>query len=195
MAADESILEKLPVHQQLHSMGLVIHQTHDADGAWMDVQVFQQKALVGKGQPGAAQLGGKILGAELFVAGHHQQIECGLLPVAQEQILAHLYIQGLIDGQAVFHGHSGGMVDALIGDVQPIQQPVGTQFPFLAGKIFHGASSFLCTLEQIQVGDGSIIVPEPMGRNPFFYFFRVYAKGEKRTKLQNPFNKKNKMHS
>ena len=145
----------------------------------MDVQIFQQKALVGKRQPGAAQLGGQILGAELFVTGHHQQVKNGLLPVAQEQILAHFHVQGLIDRQTVLHGHGGGMVDAGVGDVQLIQQPVGADLPILAGCFFHGASSFLYRVEQIHFHDSSIIVPGTVGRNPFSQFFREVRKEKK----------------
>ena len=72
----------------------------------------------------------------------HQQVKCGLLTIAQEQILAYHSLQDLINFLAVLHGHGRSMIHAVIFHPEPVQQVIGTDlFVQSAGRICR--SSFL----------------------------------------------------
>ena len=128
MTADILTLQHILVDEQLDMVVMVVHQTHDTQGAGGDVQIFLHIAVVGKAQAGGADLLGQGAGLEDLVAGEHQQIEGGVLAVAQQQILADGGLQHFVDGGAGFHGHGGLVVDALVGDVQGVQQIIDPDF-------------------------------------------------------------------
>jgi len=121
VAADVFALENILIDQKLHMVFLVVHQAQNAQGAGSDVQKLLHIFRGRKGQPGGADLLGKILGLEGLVSGHQKQVERGALPVAEHQVLADGGLQCLIDSGAGLHGHGCLMVDALIGDSQSVQ--------------------------------------------------------------------------
>ena len=83
MHANILALQNIRIHEKLYMVIFVIHQTQYTDRAGGDVQIFLHIAAVCKGQPGRADLPGKLLGLKGLVAGHHQQIKVSALPVAQ----------------------------------------------------------------------------------------------------------------
>ena len=65
-------------------MFLVIHETQNTERTGGDIQIFFHVLSVSKGKPGRADLGGEFFGFKGFITGHHQQVEAGTLPVAQQ---------------------------------------------------------------------------------------------------------------
>ena len=59
---------------------------------------------------------GQVLGVEGLVLWHGQQVESGLLPVAQEQVFTNADLEGVADGGAVLHGVRFVMRDPVIVD-------------------------------------------------------------------------------
>ena len=120
------------IHQQLHLIFSIIGKAHNGGGAGRAVQILLHILGRGKAQAGNAQLMGKLFGFEGLVPGHHEQIEVRLLPVAQEQVLAHGGIQTGIDHMAVLHGI--GLHPAVVGapelDAQLVQQVIGADLFF-----------------------------------------------------------------
>ena len=124
MTADEVPLHQLPVYHQLHLPLPVVHQLKGAGRPGGGPQQLHHMLRCGEGQPGAAQLGGDVLGFEGLVPRHHQQVEVGLLPVGEQQVLADGSAQHLFHRLAVLHGVGIFMVTPLVGDAQLIQKGV-----------------------------------------------------------------------
>ena len=133
----------------------IVHQAHDADRAGLDVQVLQHILRVREGQAGGIDLAGQLLRLELLVPGHHQEVKDGLLPVAEEQVLADDDAEHRVNHVAGFHGVRPFVVRPLIADTQAVQEIVGADLPgkaafraFRASRVkFHGAfPSFMNSL-------------------------------------------------
>lgn len=127
VAADKFILHQLPVYDQRDMAVCVKEQLQSGYRAGNGLQIVPHVAAVGKGQPGAAQLGGEKFGLEGLVAGHHQQVEIGLLPVAQKQVLADVSAQHLFHLMAELDGVGVVVVHPDIGDFQLLQPVVDGQ--------------------------------------------------------------------
>lgn len=87
MASEIFTVQHLLIDQQLHLMFLIVHQSQHADRTGGDIQEFLHVFRLGKRKPRRADLRRQILGVEHLGIRDHQQIKCGLLTVAQEQIL------------------------------------------------------------------------------------------------------------
>ncbi len=132
VAAQVFAPQNLLVDDQAHPPLGVVHQAQHADAARVQVEELFHKSLPRKAETGHAQLGGEVLGLERLVPGHHQQIELGLLPVAEEQVFADEHLQHPVDVLADLHGGGGGVVGAQVLDPQPVQQIVGAHLARLA---------------------------------------------------------------
>ena len=128
VAADVLIPQHILVDQEGDLLVFVIHQPHDADGARLNIEIFEHGILPGKGEAGGVDLGGELLCLELFVSRHHEQVEIRLLPVAEEEILAHQDTENGIDLVTGLHVVGALMIRPLIVDLQGIQKIIGTYF-------------------------------------------------------------------
>ena len=116
-----------PVHHQPDPALRVIGQAQHAGRAGGAAEHGLHKLRRGEGEAGGAQLGAEDLGLEGLAAGHGQQVERRLLPVAEKQVLADGDAQHLADHIAVGDGVGGLVGHPSIGDVQPVQQGKGLQ--------------------------------------------------------------------
>ena len=114
----------------------VKEQLQGGDGAGDGIQIVPHMVRAGEGQPGTAQQGGQVLGFEGLVPRHHQQIEVGLLPVAQKQVFAHMDPQCLVHAPACLYGGHRLMVHPLKRNAQRTKKPVHCHLPWKA-PFFH----------------------------------------------------------
>ena len=114
MASEIFAVQHLFIDQQLHLMFLIVHQTEYTDRAGGDIQEFLHVFRLGKRKPRRADLCRQILGMEHLGIRDHQQVKCGLLTIAQEQILTDHGFQDLIHFLTVFHGHGRSMIHTVI---------------------------------------------------------------------------------
>ena len=106
------------------------------------LQIVPHVAAVGKGQPGAAQLGGEKFGLEGLVPGHQQQVEIGLLPVAQKQVLADVSAQHLFHLMAELDGVGAVVVHPDVWNIQLLQPVVDGKF--LGDAVVRGPGGVVC---------------------------------------------------
>ena len=128
MAADGFVRQQIPVDDQLDMAVRVKQQLQGGDGAGSGLEIVPHVAAVREGQPGTAQLGGEELGLEGLVPRHHQQVEIGLLAVAQEQVLANFGAQHLLHLVAELNGVGAVVVHPDVGNRQLLQPVVYGDF-------------------------------------------------------------------
>ena len=121
-------LQHGPVNNQLDTVLRVVHQTKHGNAARVQVEKGFHMSLVGKGGAGDAKLIGQYAGLQIFVSRQHDQIETGLLPIAQKQILAHGSVQEGFDFADSLHGEDRLMINTNERHLQTIQQIIDANF-------------------------------------------------------------------
>lgn len=140
MAAKQLAVCNRLVNEQLHAVVMVVHQAHDGNRAGRDIKILFHVLGIGKGKPRGADLRRDVLGLKRFVARHHEQIELCLLPVAEKQIFADDDVKNLVDLKAVFHGHGGDMIGAVVFNPEAVKQIVDAHFFIKASFCAFGSS-------------------------------------------------------
>ena len=128
VAAETVAFQDVLVHEKLHMVPRIVHEAKNADGAGGDVQIFFHILRTCEAKAGGADLLAEDAGFENLVPGDHQQIKSGGLAVAQQQIFADGGIEGFVNGGAGFHGIGGFVIDALVGNLEGIQQVIAADF-------------------------------------------------------------------
>ena len=90
MAAKGFAVQYILVDQKPDPACLVIHQSHDCDGAGGEVHKFLHEFRLTKGKPGASDLFGEQGCLELFISRHEKQVKVRFLRIAQKKVLADL---------------------------------------------------------------------------------------------------------
>lgn len=129
VAAEPLVAQHVLVDEEFHGVTGVVHEAHDANGAGLDVEVFEHVVGIGEGKARRVNLRGEFLGLEFLVAWHHEQVECGLLAIAQEQVFAYDHAEHAVYHVAGFHGVSVSVVCALIFHAEAVEEVVGPDFP------------------------------------------------------------------
>ena len=86
----------------------------------------------GEGETGGADLGAEVLGVKGLVLRHGQQVEIGLLAVAEEKVFADADAQRVRNGGAGLHGLGRLVLHPAVRDVELVQQGEALQNLFRA---------------------------------------------------------------
>ena len=76
----------------------------------------------GEGETGGADLGAEVLGVKGLVLRHGQQVEIGLLTVAEEKVFADADAQRVRNGGAGLHGLGRLVLYPAVRDVELVQK-------------------------------------------------------------------------
>ena len=129
VAANILVLEDVFIDQERDMVLFVVRESHDADGARLDIQIFQHIVFSGKRESGGINLRGELLGLEFLVSGHHEQVESGLLAITEKEVLADQYTEYGVDLVAGLHVIGAFMISAQIRNLQVVQIVIGSYFP------------------------------------------------------------------
>jgi len=141
MTANMILRDDIAVDKKLNADIFVVHKPHNAYRAGENVEKLEHSVAVREGKAGDTELSGKVLGLERFIARHQQKVEIGLLPVAQEQILAHGDSESLVDLGAGFHGFRAGMIYSFIVNSEAVEKLIYASFSFAATVKIVGTSA------------------------------------------------------